>query len=111
MTIDIEYRWHSGPCTSMVHLERLKLIYRGISAFGGMIAFCIIVGDTIPHVMAAVFPSLRDMPFLWLLTNRRAVIVIFILGVSYPLSLYRDIAKASSTSSSNLTSADICVAC
>lgn len=56
-------------------------------------AFCIIVGDTIPHVFAAAFPSLQSMPFLWLLTNRRAVIIVFILGVSYPLSLYRDIAK------------------
>lgn len=65
-------------------------------AFGGMVAFCIIVGDTIPHVLGALFPSLRDMSFLWLLTDRRAVIVIFVLVVSYPLSLYRDIAKVSS---------------
>jgi len=63
------------------------------SAFGGMVAFCVIVGDTIPRVLDALFPKLNDMPFLWLLTNRQAVIVIFILGVSYPLSLYRDIAK------------------
>ncbi|KAL9102794.1 MAG: hypothetical protein Q9163_002112 [Psora crenata] len=62
-------------------------------AFGGMIAFCIIVGDTIPHVLAALFPSLANMPFLWLLVDRRAVIIMFILGISYPLSLYRDIAK------------------
>lgn len=62
-------------------------------AFGGMVAFCIIVGDTIPHVFAALFPSLRNMSFLWLLTDRRAVIVLFVLGVSFPLSLYRDIAK------------------
>lgn len=62
-------------------------------AFGGMIAFCIIVGDTIPHVLSALFPTLRHMSFLWLLIDRRAVIVIFVLGVSYPLSLYRDIAK------------------
>jgi len=62
-------------------------------AFGGMVAFCIIVGDSIPHVFNALFPSLREKPFLWLLTDRRAIIVIFILGVSYPLSLYRDIAK------------------
>lgn len=62
-------------------------------AFGGMIAFCIIVGDTIPHVISALFPSLQDMSFLWLLTDRNAIIVIFVLGVSYPLSLYRDIAK------------------
>jgi sodium-coupled neutral amino acid transporter 11 len=68
-------------------------------AFGGMIAFCIIVGDTIPHVFEALFPSLRDMPFLWLLTDRRAVIIIFILGISYPLSLYRDIAKVTESQS------------
>jgi solute carrier family 38 (sodium-coupled neutral amino acid transporter), member 11 len=61
-------------------------------AFGGMVAFCIIIGDTIPHVLAAVFPSLYDTPVLWLLTDRRAIIVLFVLGLSYPLSLYRDIA-------------------
>jgi Transmembrane amino acid transporter protein len=62
-------------------------------AFGGMIAFCIIVGDTIPHVIEALFPGLKEMKFLWLLTDRRAVIVVFTICVSYPLSLYRDIAK------------------
>ena len=64
-------------------------------AFGGMVAFCIIIGDTIPHVIAAAFPSLRHMPILWLLTNRRAIIAMFVLGLSYPLSLYRDIAMVS----------------
>lgn len=62
-----------------------------------MVAFCIIVGDTIPQVLRAIFPSLPNTHFLWLLTNRRAVIVILILGVSYPLSLYRDIAKVRDT--------------
>lgn len=61
-------------------------------AFGGMVAFCIIIGDTIPHVLAAIFPSLESTPVLWLLTDRRAIIVLFVLGLSYPLSLYRDIA-------------------
>jgi solute carrier family 38 (sodium-coupled neutral amino acid transporter), member 11 len=61
-------------------------------AFGGMVAFCIIIGDTIPHVLAAVLPSLETIPVLWLLTDRRAIIVLFVLGFSYPLSLYRDIA-------------------
>ncbi|EFW19960.1 hypothetical protein D8B26_003558 [Coccidioides posadasii str. Silveira] len=73
-------------------------------AFGGMIAFCIIVGDTIPHVLAALFPSLKDLPFLWLLTDRRAVIVLFVLGISYPLSLYRDIAKLAKASTFALIS-------
>ena len=67
-------------------------------AFGGMIAFCIIIGDSIPHVIEALFPSLKDMRFLWLLTNREAIIVLFVLGLSWPLSLYRDIAKVSSIS-------------
>ena len=44
-------------------------------------------------VIEALIPGLREVPFLWLLTDRRAVIVLFILGVSWPLSLYRDIAK------------------
>lgn len=65
-------------------------------AFGGMVAFCIIIGDSIPHVLSAVFPSLSTTPVLWLLTDRRAVIVLFVLGLSYPLSLYRDIAMVGS---------------
>lgn len=62
-----------------------------------MVAFCIIVGDTIPHVLVALFPSLPETPFLWLLADRRAIIVLLILGISFPLSLYRDIAKVSSS--------------
>ncbi|EKD16626.1 transmembrane amino acid transporter [Drepanopeziza brunnea f. sp. 'multigermtubi' MB_m1] len=73
-------------------------------AFGGMVAFGIIVGDSIPQVLAAVFPGLSDVPVLGLLTNRRAVIVIFILGISYPLSLYRDIAKLAKASTLALIS-------
>lgn len=73
-------------------------------AFGGMLAFCIIVGDTIPHVIEALFPSLKNTPFLWLLTDRRAVIVLFVLGVSWPLSLYRDIAKLAKASTLALIS-------
>ncbi|KAG4029609.1 hypothetical protein MFRU_015g01470 [Monilinia fructicola] len=73
-------------------------------AFGGMIAFCIIVGDSIPHVLTAVFPGLRDVPVLGLLANRRAVIMIFVLGISYPLSLYRDIAKLAKASTLALIS-------
>lgn len=64
-------------------------------AFGGMVAFGVIVGDSIPQVLRTIWPGLSDMPILWLLADRRAVIVIFILGISYPLTLYRDIAKVS----------------
>lgn len=77
-----------GRTLSRVLMFRLLIVL--LSAFGGMIAFCIIVGDTIPHVMTYLFPSLQSMHFLWLLTDRNAVIVLFIMGISYPLSLYRD---------------------
>ena len=73
-------------------------------AFGGMVAFCIVIGDTIPHVLAAVFPSLTTTPVLWLLTNRRAIIVLLVLGLSYPLSLYRDIAMLAKASTFALIS-------
>lgn len=66
-----------------------------IFAFGGMVAFGVIVGDSIPHVLTAVWPGLREMWGLGLLADRRWVIVGFTLGVSYPLALYRDIAKVS----------------
>lgn len=62
-------------------------------AFGGMVAFGVIVGDSIPHVLVAIWPGLRDVPVLGVLGDRRWVIVVFILGVSWPLSMYRDIAK------------------
>ncbi|KAL4878567.1 transmembrane amino acid transporter protein-domain-containing protein [Aspergillus karnatakaensis] len=78
-------------------------------AFGGMIAFCIIVGDTIPHVLSSLFPSLREKAFLWLLTDRRAIIVLLVLGISYPLSLYRDIAKLAKASTLALVSMAVIV--
>ena len=90
-----------------LHLTCCAKIANTRSAFGGMIAFCIIVGDTIPHVMSALFPSLEDSHFLWLLTDRKFVIVVFIMGISYPFSLYRDISKVGRTcfgaSASSLT--------
>ncbi|CAK7209314.1 hypothetical protein SCUCBS95973_000397 [Sporothrix curviconia] len=75
-----------------------------VFAFGGMVAFGVIVGDSIPHVLTAVWPGLHDVPALGLLTDRRAVIVVFILAVSYPLTLYRDIAKLAKASTFALVS-------
>lgn len=66
--------------------------------FGGMVAFGIIVGDTIPHVVIALWPGVINVPVLSLLANRRVVITIFISLISYPLSLYRDISKLSKAS-------------
>lgn len=73
-------------------------------AFGGMVAFGVIVGDSIPHVFLAIWPNLRTMPVLWLLGDRRAVIIIFTLGISYPLTLYRDISKLAKASTFALVS-------
>ncbi|KAJ3570373.1 hypothetical protein NP233_g4458 [Leucocoprinus birnbaumii] len=62
-------------------------------AFGGMCAFGIIIGDTLPQVMRSLFPTLSTIPVLSLFTNRRFVIIFCTLCISYPLSLYRDIHK------------------
>ncbi|KAJ2905242.1 Transmembrane amino acid transporter family protein [Zalerion maritima] len=73
-------------------------------AFGGMVAFGVIIGDSIPHVMSALFPNLGKIPVLGMLVDRRAVIVIFIMGISFPLTLYRDIAKLAKASTLALIS-------
>ncbi|KIK67413.1 hypothetical protein GYMLUDRAFT_870306 [Collybiopsis luxurians FD-317 M1] len=73
-------------------------------AFGGMCAFGIIIGDTIPHVIRSVFPTLYKIPVLGLLTNRQFVIFLCTTCVSYPLSLYRDIHKLSRASGLALVS-------
>ncbi|KAF7321305.1 Aa-trans domain-containing protein [Mycena kentingensis (nom. inval.)] len=67
-------------------------------AFGGMCAFGIIIGDTIPGVIASAFPKLYEIPVLYLLTDRKFVIALCTICVSYPLSLYRDIHKLSRAS-------------
>ncbi|KAH9858611.1 amino acid transporter [Lenzites betulinus] len=67
-------------------------------AFGGMCAFGIIIGDTIPHVIRSIFPNLWRVPVLGLLTKRQFVIALCTICVSYPLSLYRDIHKLSRAS-------------
>ncbi|KAI5117108.1 hypothetical protein M0805_008227 [Coniferiporia weirii] len=67
-------------------------------AFGGMCAFGIIIGDTIPHVIRFAFPTLQNVPVLSLFTNRQFIIAFCTLCISYPLSLYRDIHKLSRAS-------------
>ncbi|ETW80544.1 hypothetical protein HETIRDRAFT_154839 [Heterobasidion irregulare TC 32-1] len=67
-------------------------------AFGGMCAFGVIIGDSIPHVIRSIFPTLPTIPVLSIFANRQFVIALCTLGVSYPLSLYRDIHKLSISS-------------
>lgn len=68
-------------------------------AFGGMCAFCVVIGDTIPHVLASLFPSLAPgQGFFSFLASRSFVITFTTLLISYPLSLYRDIENLSKAS-------------
>lgn len=67
------------------------------------------LGDTIPHVVAAVFPSLRTSSFFSIFINRQVVIILCTALVSYPLSLYRDITKLAKASALALVSMVIIV--
>ena len=62
-----------------------------------MCAFSVIIGDTIPHVIVYLFPALADSMFSFLV-DRRTIIVICTIAVSFPLSLHRDIVKLSKSS-------------
>lgn len=68
-------------------------------AFGGSIAYCVIIGDTLPHVMKALLPdSWQSNAFVHFMTGRTFFIVFCTAFISYPLSLNRHIgalAKAS----------------
>ena len=55
-------------------------------------------GDTIPHVIRSIFPTLYKIPVLSLFTNRQFIIALCTICVSYPLSLHRDIHKLSRAS-------------
>ena len=68
-----------------------------------MCAFCVIIGDTIPHVLVAVIPD-NTSAFVDFLVSRHFVIAVLTMGVSYPLSLYRDIDKLSPASALALVS-------
>ncbi|KAJ1980995.1 hypothetical protein H4R34_002246 [Dimargaris verticillata] len=69
-----------------------------VFAFGGMCAFNVIIGDTIPHVLRAIFPTIYNSPVLLFLTSRQVLITLITLCISYPLSLYRDMGKLAKTS-------------
>jgi sodium-coupled neutral amino acid transporter 11 len=55
-------------------------------------------GDTIAGVIAALFPSLAAHPYLSVLVSRRYIITICTVGITFPLSLHRDLAKLAKTS-------------
>ncbi|KAK9495518.1 transmembrane amino acid transporter protein-domain-containing protein [Lipomyces doorenjongii] len=71
---------------------------QGLFAFGGSIAFTVIIGDTIPHVMSALFPSAATTPIVSLVTEREPVMIMCILFISFPLSLSKNIANLAKAS-------------
>jgi solute carrier family 38 (sodium-coupled neutral amino acid transporter), member 11 len=75
-----------------------------------MCAFGIIIGDTLPQVLRSAFPKLPMMPVLKIFANRQFLIALCTIGVSYPLSLYRDIHKLSRASALALVGVVIIVA-
>lgn len=79
---------------------------QGCFAFGGSIAFCVIIGDTIPHVLGALFPSLLggEDSGPSILVNRQFIIVVCTCLISYPLALNRNIAHLAKASALALVS-------
>lgn len=69
-------------------------------AYGGCMAFCVIIGDTIPHVLKSILPnSITDAESMvgWLF-HRNTIIILFTTCISYPLSLNKDISKLAKAS-------------
>ncbi|CAG8457711.1 6514_t:CDS:2 [Scutellospora calospora] len=84
-------------------------LFQFVFAFGGMCAFCVIIGDTIPEVIKSIFPGIVDIPVLYLFGTRNFIIIICTVFVSYPLALYRDISKLAKASGLALISMVIIV--
>lgn len=74
----------------------------------GMCAYNVIVGDTLPHVLRHIFPSLNPsddplmelqwMSWLHFFTSRRMLTLLSTVFITYPLCLYRDISKLAKAS-------------
>ncbi|CAI5759783.1 unnamed protein product [Candida verbasci] len=68
-------------------------------AYGGCMAFCVIIGDTIPHVLKVFIPeTISNNKVIGWLFYRNTIIVLFTTCISYPLSLNRDISKLAKAS-------------
>ncbi|CAH7672267.1 transmembrane amino acid transporter protein-domain-containing protein [Phakopsora pachyrhizi] len=78
--------------------------FQFIFAFGGMCAFGVIIGDSIPPVLMSLLPSVISSSSFSFLLSRSFIISFFTLTVSYPLSLHRDISKLSKASGLALVS-------
>lgn len=68
------------------------LVVQGLFAYGGTMAFCVIIGDTVPHVLQSFLGTSGVMKWL---TARNTVLVVTTTCVLFPLSLSRDISHLS----------------
>lgn len=82
---------------------------QALFAFGGSIGFCIIIGDTIPHILRSFFPNYTDNAFLSFIFARNFIIVLVTCTISFPLSLSRDISKLAKASALALVSMAIII--
>lgn len=82
---------------------------QALFAFGGSIGFCIIIGDTIPHILRSFFNNYQDNPFLKFVLSRNFIIVFVTLTISLPLSLSKDISKLAKASALALLSMAIII--
>lgn len=81
------------------HGKAAVSLFQFAFAFGGMCAFCVVIGDTIPHVLSSLIPSLAPGASAFsFLASRTFVITFCTVTISYPLSLYRDIENLSKAS-------------
>ncbi|CDK26874.1 unnamed protein product [Kuraishia capsulata CBS 1993] len=75
------------------------LLAQGLFAYGGSMAFCVIIGDTIPHVLRTLAGDWVEKSAVLNFLLSRNVLILALSGcISYPLSLNRDISKLAKAS-------------
>ncbi|CEQ42590.1 SPOSA6832_04401 [Sporobolomyces salmonicolor] len=92
---------HSACVHLLLHASDTSL--DAWSSLQGMCAFCVILGDTIPRVLLSITGP-DTSGFVSFLISRPVVTILLTVGISYPLSLYRDIEKLSHASALALIS-------
>ncbi|KAH3681402.1 hypothetical protein WICPIJ_007636 [Wickerhamomyces pijperi] len=85
------------------------ILTQALFAFGGSIGFCIIIGDTFPHILRSFFPGYINHSFLVWLFSRNVIIVLVTLFISFPLSLSRDISNLAKASALALVSMTVII--
>lgn len=80
------------------------ILAQALFAFGGSIGFCIIIGDTIPHILRSPFSNYQDHAFLRFVLSRNFIIVLVTVTISLPLSLSKDISNLAKASALALVS-------